>query len=49
MQAAHGAGAVAVGVTTGANDEAALRRAGADVVLPSLEEFPAWYAAHRAA
>ena len=47
MQAAHGAGAIAVGVTTGANDEAALRRAGADVVLASLQEFRAWYAARR--
>lgn len=49
MQAARGAGAIAVGVTTGANDERALRRAGADVVLAGLSDFPVWYAARRTA
>ncbi|GAB94486.1 phosphoglycolate phosphatase [Kineosphaera limosa] len=47
IHAAHAADAVAVGVTTGANDEAALRAAGADVVLESLTEFAAWYAQAR--
>lgn len=42
MTAARIAGAYAVGVTTGANDEAALRGAGADVVLPDLDAFVAW-------
>jgi uncharacterized protein len=40
------AGAVAVGVTTGPNDEAALRLAGADVVLPSVADLPAWLDTH---
>ncbi|WP_432491100.1 HAD family hydrolase [Kineococcus gypseus] len=44
VRAARAAGAVAVAVTTGAHDAAALRAAGADVVLASLEEFPAWLA-----
>ena len=48
VRAARVAGAVAVGVTTGAHDAAALREAGADVVLASLEEFPAWLAEHAA-
>jgi phosphoglycolate phosphatase len=39
---ARTAGIVAVGVTTGTHDGAALRAAGADVVLASLEGFPAW-------
>ena len=38
VEAAHGAGALAVGVTTGRFDAAALRDAGADYVLGSLEE-----------
>jgi phosphoglycolate phosphatase len=42
MEAARVAGAVAVGVTSGGADAAALRAAGADVVLPGLEYFPAW-------
>lgn len=49
MQAARGAGAIAVGVTTGANDESTLRRAGADVVLAGLTDFAAWYTSCRAA
>jgi phosphoglycolate phosphatase len=41
VEAAHGAGAVAVGVATGHFDAEALRDAGADHVLVSLEEeFP---------
>jgi hypothetical protein len=42
MEAAHVAGALAVGVTTGGTGAAALRAAGADVVLPGLAAFPAW-------
>jgi phosphoglycolate phosphatase len=38
VEAAHGAGAVAVGVATGRFDAQALRDAGADHVLGSLEE-----------
>ena len=38
VDAAHGAGALAVGVATGLFDAAALRDAGADYVLGSLEE-----------
>ena len=38
VEAAHGAGAVAVGVATGHFDAQALRDAGADYVLASLEE-----------
>ena len=48
MAAARAAGAVALGVATGANDEAALTAAGADEVLASLEDFPAWLTAHLA-
>lgn len=41
IEAAHGAGAAAVGVATGHFDAAALQAAGADYVLASLaEEFP---------
>lgn len=43
MLAAHGAGALAVAVTTGAHDEDAMRAAGADVVLASLTDFAPWY------
>jgi pyridinium-3,5-biscarboxylic acid mononucleotide sulfurtransferase len=43
---AHAANAVAVGVTTGCNDAAALRAAGAAVVLPSLLDFPQWLDEH---
>ena len=43
MAAAVQAGARAVGVATGSFDASDLERAGADVVLGSLEAFPAWY------
>jgi pyridinium-3,5-biscarboxylic acid mononucleotide sulfurtransferase len=46
MTAARGCGAVAVAVTTGADDETGLRAAGADVVLASLGEFPGWLASY---
>ncbi len=46
MLAAHTCGAVAVAVTTGPDDAAALEAAGADVVLGSLEEFPDWLASY---
>jgi pyridinium-3,5-biscarboxylic acid mononucleotide sulfurtransferase len=39
---AHAAKAIAIGVTTGFHDAAALSAAGADVVLPGLREFPHW-------
>jgi phosphoglycolate phosphatase len=39
IEAAHHAGARAVGVATGSFDEAALRAAGADVVVPTLEAW----------
>lgn len=48
VRGAQAANAVSVGVTTGPCDEAELRAAGADVVLPSLTEFPAWLAAYTA-
>lgn len=43
MAAAVTAGARAVGVATGSFGAESLTAAGADVVLPSLREFPAWY------
>ncbi|MEZ0491904.1 HAD family hydrolase [Kineococcus sp. TBRC 1896] len=46
VRAAAVAGAVAVAVTTGSHDAAALLEAGADVVLTSLEDFPGWLATH---
>jgi phosphoglycolate phosphatase len=46
MAAARAASAYAVGVTTGANDEAALAVAGADVTLADLEAFVAWLPGH---
>jgi uncharacterized protein len=46
MTAAKTCGAVAVAVTTGADDEQSLRDAGADVVLASLEDFPGWLTDH---
>lgn len=46
VRAARVAGAVAVGITTGSHDEAALLAAGADVVLPGLEAFPGWLNDH---
>ncbi|MBK9101070.1 MAG: HAD family hydrolase [Austwickia sp.] len=42
--AATAAGALAIGVATGAHDGAALRAAGAGVVLEDLHAFPDWYA-----
>lgn len=42
VRGAQAADAFSVGVTTGPCDEAELRAAGADVVLTSLTEFPAW-------
>jgi phosphoglycolate phosphatase len=44
MAAAHAAGAAAVGVATGPASADDLRTAGAEVVLSSLAEFPAWWA-----
>ncbi|GMA86388.1 hypothetical protein GCM10025868_16380 [Angustibacter aerolatus] len=44
MTGALAAGAVAVGVLTGPHDAAALRAAGADVVLGSVADLPAWLA-----
>ncbi|RJK98362.1 haloacid dehalogenase-like hydrolase [Vallicoccus soli] len=46
LEAARGAGAVAVGVATGPYDAAALRAAGFDVVLDDLTGFPAWLDEH---
>jgi phosphoglycolate phosphatase len=45
--AARAANAVAVGVTTGPHDHDELYAAGADIVLPSLTQFPAWFRAWR--
>lgn len=42
MVAAHTANAYAVGVTTGANDQAALMAAGAAVTLTDLQAFAPW-------
>ncbi|MFG3528786.1 HAD family hydrolase [Streptomyces sp. NPDC047917] len=44
VRGARTAGALSVTVTTGPCDAAELRAAGADVVLSSLTEFPAWLA-----
>jgi phosphoglycolate phosphatase len=49
MRAARSAGTAAVGVPTGSFTENELRAAGAHLVLDSLTEFPAWYAAVRGA
>lgn len=46
MLGAVSAGAVGVGVTTGPCDADTLLAAGADVVLSSLDEFPAWLDGH---
>jgi uncharacterized protein len=46
MLAAATAGATAVAVTTGADSEAQLREAGADVVLSDLTEFEGWLSAY---
>lgn len=48
MAAGRSAGVVPVGVTTGSFSGAELAAAGAELVLGSLEEFPAWYAEFRA-
>lgn len=42
MRSAKAAGAIAVGVPTGGISADQLREAGADVLLGSLAEFPAW-------
>lgn len=42
VRGAVAAGALSVAVTTGPCDEAELRAAGADVVLPGLTAFPGW-------
>ena len=47
MKAARSAGARAVGVPTGSFARTELLDAGAHLVLDSLLEFPAWYAAFR--
>jgi len=46
MGAARTANAYAVGVTTGANDAAALLAAGADFALPDLDTFVDWLLGH---
>jgi phosphoglycolate phosphatase len=46
MAAASAASALAVGVTTGANDVRALREAGAHLTLPDLHAFPRWLEQH---
>jgi len=46
MIAAHAADAYAVGVTTGANDKAALVAAGAEMTLPDLVAFVPWLPGH---
>jgi phosphoglycolate phosphatase len=47
MTAAHTADVIAVGVPTGSFGAGELRDYGAQVILPSLLDFPAWYAAFR--
>lgn len=42
MLAATRAGCAALGVTTGSNDSTALVAAGADAIIDSLDDFPAW-------
>ena len=46
VRAAVAAGAVAVGVATGATTADELRAAGADVVLADLAQFPDWFEGH---
>src|SRR5665811_2127973 len=46
IAAARAADAYAVGVTTGANDKAALLAAGADFVVPDLHSFVDWLPDH---
>ena len=48
VRGARTAGATSVAVPTGPCDEAELRAAGADVVLPDLTYFRAWWDAYRA-
>jgi phosphoglycolate phosphatase len=48
VRGARTAGALSVAVTTGPCDAAELRAAGADVVLPSLVDFPSWLDAYAA-
>jgi phosphoglycolate phosphatase len=43
VQAACDAGVTAVGVTTGSFEADSLADEGADVILETLEDFPAWY------
>jgi phosphoglycolate phosphatase len=47
VAAAHAAGAVGVAVPTGPHPADELRAAGADVVLETLGNFPAWFARWR--
>jgi phosphoglycolate phosphatase-like HAD superfamily hydrolase len=42
VESGHAAGAITVGFATGPDSAAALRAAGADAVLDSLERFAAW-------
>jgi phosphoglycolate phosphatase len=44
IRSALDASAIAVGVTTGPDDARKLLAAGADLVLDSLDDFPAWFA-----
>lgn len=46
--AARTGGAIAVMVTTGGHSSRQLEEAGADVILQSLEDFPAWLCQHPA-
>jgi uncharacterized protein len=46
MVAATVCGAIGVGVTTGSDDEPALREAGADVVLSDLTGFAEWFSSY---
>lgn len=48
VRGARRAGAVAVAVASGPCDADELADAGADVVLTSLDDFPAWFSEHRA-
>ncbi|MEV3990581.1 haloacid dehalogenase-like hydrolase [Streptomyces sp. NPDC049837] len=48
VRGARAAGAVAVSIPTGPCGADELRAAGADVVLPDLRAFPAWWDAYRA-
>ncbi|MFI0981140.1 HAD family hydrolase [Streptomyces sp. NPDC021093] len=49
VRGARAAGALSVTVPTGPYDAQALEEAGADVVLPDLTAFPAWFADYCAA